>query len=91
MTKPADETAVRAEEHLYSIPHSDCRKAARAYASSAIKEAREECARAVCVGCKQGLPVENINDQYWSHPGIPNERSPYTCTAWKIRALGERS
>jgi len=58
--------------------------------SSAIKEAREECARAMCVACAQGAEVERINDSYWLHP--KTAIGHYRCTAAGIREVirGER-
>jgi len=63
--------------------------------SSAIKEAREECARAVCQWCALGHSVKFYPAQKdmpwlgWSHPSVPNESGP-ACEAAAIRALGER-
>jgi len=56
--------------------------------SSAIKEAREECARAVCETCANGdEPVKT--DVGWCHAGVmPGEY--VFCSAQEIRALGER-
>ncbi len=53
--------------------------------SSAIKEAREDCARAVCVACAQGAEVERVNDSYWLHP--KTAIGHYRCTAAGIRDL----
>jgi hypothetical protein len=68
---------------------------AAAYAASAIKEAREECARAMCGYCSQDCAETR---QY--HPEVTGKdfiherrgwtNSGVTCVAAAIRALGER-
>jgi len=61
--------------------------------SSAIKEAREECARAVCFMCgsdsDKWKPAEFIDDG-WEHRLKSSSNLSAPCMAWQIRALGER-
>jgi hypothetical protein len=61
--------------------------------SSAIKEAREECARAVCILCFNNVPLRNSKfhtfiDDHKADIEILHERA--RCQAHMIRALGER-
>jgi len=104
MTKPADERTAKEREQLrerakkYAKEHDwwddsdpvvdDLTDFAESERSSAIKEAREECARAMCETCANGdEPVKT--DVGWCHAGVmPGEY--VFCSAQEIRALGER-
>jgi hypothetical protein len=79
--------ALLPDEHVLALNIGQLAQILAAYGSSAIKEAREECARAVCQGCKTGWPLTDTN---WFH------RSPegglMNCIAFPILELirGER-
>jgi hypothetical protein len=55
--------------------------------SSAIKETREECARAMCDSCRTKNDLELFRDQAWIHRD--QDGNMYSCKAAAIRALGE--
>lgn len=107
MTKPADERTAKAREFL----RSDMWRAAKVGSdeeidllaelrSSAIKEAREECVRAVCSCCAiDGAPQDRIGWSTATPAGddggprfvhVYDDGSEIECEAESIRALGER-
>ena len=64
---------------------------AAAYAASAIKEAREECARAVCLRCRDrdlAYPAKLVDGQ-WTH-SYTSSTATAPCLAAPIWKLGER-
>jgi hypothetical protein len=80
--------ALMPDSHALGITIGQLAQILAAYGSSAIKEAREECARAVCQACRRGkVPV--LQKDLWIHTAVDTDEL-VVCGANCIRALGER-